>query len=75
MGAAPFSKNKDPRGRGPYNNSKIARCTLRLRVSVSVRLPERSATKATKAQAFLSAARRDARSDVAEIAPGVAAAL
>ena len=36
---------------------------------------ERPATKAATAQAFLSAARRDARSDVAEIAPGVAAAL
>ena len=36
---------------------------------------ERSATKAAIAQASLSAARRDARSDVAEIAPGVAAAL
>ena len=35
---------------------------------------KRSATKAAIAQAFLSAARRDARSDVAHIAPEVAAA-
>ena len=35
---------------------------------------ERSATKAEIAQASLSAARRGARSDVAHVAPGVAAA-